>query len=439
MTNLTERQAADLLELPRSERVERLFGLDCFPYQADVLDDETPRKLWVCGRQVGKTETASVVPADHALIRPGEDALIAARFQETADELFRRTKQHLEAMGDLEEIGVEKPNKQTFEFDTGSRIMSRTLGNDGKQQRGKVPSCIVVEEASIVDRDIYDQVLRPMFATHDDYELFLITTPRGTSGYVWEKWQVADGSEQWARFRNKTEDNPLVSEEWLESERAEVDETTWRQEYLGEFVESGESYLPYSLANPCVRETPPGRTGGRAWLGVDVARSGRDRSVYCSIDNEGNVFDVVAVDEETLDQAVGRIKALHERHGYEAILVDENGLGGGVVDFSTADLPNVEPVTFTSKSKQDMYQALKRVLESREIALPPNEHLKHELTTLTFDFTQHGVLRVEAPPGGRDDHADALALAVRGWQQEPGGKVPEPGGVWYDPLKNSLR
>ena len=420
MSELDVSQAAKLLDLPRSERVHRLFGFEPFGYQADVLDAEANRVLWVCGRQVGKTETASAVPADHALTRPGEDVLIAAKFQETANELFRRTKDHLEGMGPLKEIGVETPNKSTYEFDTGSRIMARTLGNDGRQQRGKVPSCIVVEEAALVDRQVYDQVLRPMFATHDDYELLLITTPRGQSGYIYERWLEADASDQWEAFRNPTSDNPLVDEAWLESEREQVDDLTWRQEYLGEFVPEGDVYIPRELAEPCIRDEPPSRTGAKAWLGVDVARSGSDRSVYLSVDSDGNVFDIRLVGQETVNEAVGRIKALNEQHGYRAILIDENAVGGGVVDFSAASLPNVEPITFSSKSKQQLYQTLKRVIESRELALPDHERLVHELTSLQYDFTRHGVLRVEHPPGGRDDFPDALALAVRGWQQSAG-------------------
>ena len=147
----------------------------------------------VCGRHVGKTETASVVPADYALTHADADVLIAARFQETSDELFRRTKQHLEALGSLPAIGVTSPNFQTDEFDNGAPIMSWTLGHDARQQRGKVPECIIVEKAALEDRDVFDKVLRPMFATHDDDEMWLISTPRGKSGRLCDKHVHSDG------------------------------------------------------------------------------------------------------------------------------------------------------------------------------------------------------------------------------------------------------
>lgn len=61
-----------------------------------------------------------MVPANFALINADADRQIAARFQETEDELFRRTKAHLEELGSLSEIGVTQPNAQIYEFDNGS-------------------------------------------------------------------------------------------------------------------------------------------------------------------------------------------------------------------------------------------------------------------------------------------------------------------------------
>lgn len=138
--NHLETTADELVSLSRSKRVECLFKFESFKYQFNMLDSDARRLTWVCGRHVGKTETASVVPADYALTHADADVLIAARFQETSDELFRRTKQHLSALGSLPEIGVTSPNSQTDESDNGARIMSRTLGHDARQQRGKSPS-----------------------------------------------------------------------------------------------------------------------------------------------------------------------------------------------------------------------------------------------------------------------------------------------------------
>lgn len=402
----------DLRTATRSERVARLFDFEPFDYQRKILDSEANHNAVVCGRQVGKTEVASAIPADYALTHANADVAIYARFQETADELFRRTKQHLENTGlSQEELGVTKGNTQTYEFDNGSRIMSRTLGNDASQERGKLPECIVVEEAALVDDVIFERVIEPMFATHDDYEFYLISTPAGKSGYLYEKFTYDDA---FASFHVPTSESPLVSEEWLADRRESTDDLTWRQEYLGEFVEEGEVYLPRSLVEPCVG-TPKKSHSKKCWLGVDVARQGRDRTVYCGIDETGHVFLLESEQTSTVTGIVGRIKSLHEEHRFAGIRIDENAVGGGVVDFSTEGLGRVvEAVAFTTNSKQAMYQTLKKSFEEQTLTLPENDRLVHELTSLQFDFTQHGKLKVSHPPGGHDDYPDALALANEG-------------------------
>jgi len=422
-TDLTDDRADEIVSMSRSERVAALFGFEPFDYQVDVLDDPTPRKALRWGRQTGKTETAGAIPAEWVLTHPGEDALIAARFQEQADELFRRTKAHLEAFGDPGEIGVDSPNKTTYAFDTGARILSRTLnttaGDDsdekGSSERGKVPSCIVVEEAALVDRDTYDKVLRPMQATHDDFELVLISTPRGQQGYFYEK---CTDDPRWSASHVTTAENPAVTDEWLDGERADVDQITWRQEYLAEFLPTNsDPYLPVDIVRPAVVADVPRSADARSWLGVDPAGSGDDRSAYVSVDEHGHVHVEATVATETTPEALGRIKALDRRHGYTEILVDKNGLGTGLFDFANEDLPHVRPMNFSPSEQEEMWPTLKRSLEAGSLTLPDHDRLTHELQALEYSWTRGGKLRVDHPPGGHDDHCDGLALAVYGWQR----------------------
>lgn len=413
---ITGEQADSLLAMRRSERVAAVFDFDAWDYEADVLDSPYRRIVWVCGRQVGKTETAGVIPADWVLTHPGEDALIAAEYQETADELFARTKQHFANVGEPGTVGIEKPNTKTYTMDTGGRVLSRTLGGgaEGNPQRGKLPSCVVAEEAALIKRNVYDRVLRPMFATHEDYLLLLISTPRGKSGYLWDKWNDAPESDTWGRYRSKTGDSPLVTDEWLEGERAEVDDLTWRQEYLGRFVETGDEYLPESLVEPQQVSHGIERETDAAVLAVDPAGKGADRSVYASIDLNGNVFDLRSRETETVPESVGRIKALNNENAYSLIYVEENGLGTGVLDYSALELSRVEGWTTSQKSRQDMYRNLKTVFEQGNVTLPDGDddarRMFNQLTSLTHGFSPNGILQVEHPPGGHDDYPDALAI-----------------------------
>jgi len=415
-TDASLEAAADRLRsMSRSERVERLFGFEPFPYQRELLDygeardivEAAPKK----GRQVGATLTASAIAADYALTNANQDVLVAAPFQETADELFRETKELLKNAEQHAALGVVSDNKREWEFDNGSRILSGTLGVDGVGQRGKSPSCVIVDEAAFVPDKIFDEVIEPFFLTHDSYEFYMFSTPAGKSGYYYQKVEHDDS---WYSPHWPSRINPLVDEEWLEEKRAEKDAITFDQEYRGEFREDEDAYLSHDIVKPAVdpdalEDVDP---TARRVLGVDVARAGSDRSVFFDLDEHGNTRRLESEETSTIDGVVGRIKALHNDVGYDLIVVDENAVGGGVVDFAQAGLGRVvREFTFTTKSKQNLYQSLRKDLEDGELTLPNHRRLIAELTSLQYSYTQHGYLKVSHPDGGHDDFPDALALA----------------------------
>jgi len=422
---LDDEWADKIVRLPRSERVEALFNFEPVePYQTELLDNPAQKKVVNWGRRSGKTVTAGALAADRVLRVPDEDVAILAPYMETAKEMFSEVKDHLEALGMHGVVGVETDNKITWEISNGARLIARTLGSEA--QRGKGPSCIIIDEAAIVAGDTITKIVRPMTITHQNYELILMSTPRGQQGYYFEKWN----DDNWWSTKATCWDNPYAIESILKEIREEEDDLTWRQEYLAEFVEPGNVYLPTELVAPCmpgrhdnVEDPRPVQTerGVRRWLGVDPAGAGQDRAVYTSVDEIGRVFDVTSWAKQTTPEAKGQIEALEEKFGYEAILVDKNAIGEGVVQFGQLDVPHIEPVPFTSESKQSLYKTLRRVFEEEALLLPNNERLFSETTSLVYDYTQSGILRVDHPPGGHDDYPDSLALAVYGWQTDVTG------------------
>ena len=416
----------DCADKPRSDRVGVLFNFEPTEYQAGLLDHcEEEDKAQVApkaGRQVGKTITAGVIGADHAITHSQTDVLFAAPAQATADEMFRECKHHFKNSDfTLEQFGVEKDNEQTWELNNGTRIMSRTLGDvereDNPGNRGMNPTCVCVDEAAYEKDAVYTEEIEEFFITHPKYEYCLFSTPAGKSGYFYRKVEVDD---TWFSPHWKTEISPYAEEDYIEKKRREFDEETFAQEFLGEFAEGDESKsLPRDVVMPCVRDDDPNERAAlnaeTTYLGVDVARAGDDRTVYVVMDEAGDVVRIENEDKSNITGVVGRIKSLDADYDFRQIRIDENAVGGGVVDFAEHDLGGkVQPTPFTNESKQEMYQSLKKSLEDGEVSLPDHGRLVHELTTLEYDYTPTGKLKVSHPTGGHDDHADALALTNLG-------------------------
>lgn len=410
-----------LSNLPRSERVETLFDFTPTDYQAELLDhhdnQEKTEAAVKPGRQVGKTLSGGVVAADYVTTNSDVDAMILAPFEDTAKEMMTAATEYLSRADEKFSgvgvpFGIEDDNTTEWTLSNGSRLRMRTVGTEGTQIRGKNPSCVLVDEAAYVKDSIYDNVIEEFFITHSEYEYYLFSTPAGKSGYFYEKVEHDD---RWFSPHWPTTISPYADEEFLERKREEKDSITFAQEYLGEFVDESDAYFPYDLVKACINPDTTPESGAARYLGVDVARQGRDRTVYYDLDENGTTRNIWSEETSTMPGVVGRIKNLHEEYDYEQILIDENAVGGGVVDFSKEGLGSViEPVPFTLKNKHEMYTRLKKDFEAEALSIPNHRRLVDELTGLQFSFTSGGKLKVSHPDGGHDDHPDALALANHG-------------------------
>lgn len=435
----------DLKSLPRSERVEKVFGFSPTEYQAELLDygEQTPRAEAApkAGRQVGKTLSAGIIGADHALTHANTDVLYAAPSQGTANEMFRECKKHFwNSDLTLEQFGVTDDNKETWEFDTGTRILSRTLGNveqeDNSGNRGMNPTCVIVDEAAYEKDAVYTEEIEEFFITHEEYEYYLFSTPAGKSGYFYEKVEEdgereaeAAKAEKWAWYSPywPTRISPYAQADFIEKKREQFDSQTFAQEFLGEFVESEDAYLPHTIVKPCIDGgyTPEGDPA--RYLGADPARKGDDRMVVYDLDEHGRTWNIWSEEDTDGPGFVGRLKALQRggdagqpdvgtgtlpEDGYELIVVEENGVGGYGADFARADLGSVLcPVTSSNKSKGQMYQRLKNDLEGEALTLPSHRKLIDQTTSLQYKYTQTGLLKLEHPDGKHDDYPDGLMLA----------------------------
>jgi hypothetical protein len=409
-----------LAAAPRSERVQRLFGFDPFDYQADLLDyDPGPvaKAAVKPGRQTGKTVTGGAIAADAFV--GGHDVMILAPYEDTVAEMMGAFKSHVNTLRDrLADVpawdfplGTE--NVMEWTHPAGGRCRARTVGTDGTQIRGKNPDVVLVDEASYIKDRVYTEVIEPFFSTHDEWEFYLFSTPAGRSGYFFDAVE-GERADEWYSPHWPTSISPLVADSFLKRKRRQLDSLTFKQEYRGEFVDDSELWIPLDLFDTVTTDDTT-RPPHKAWyLGVDVARKGRDRTVYLLLDEDGLVRDISAEETSTVPGVADRIAGLCRQHDIAEVYVDENAVGGGVVD-SRDIASTVTGVTFTTQTKHDLYTGLKTAFEEGAITIPSDvEHfrrLKRETTSLQFGFTANGYVQVSHPPNGHDDFPDALALA----------------------------
>lgn len=103
-------------------------------------------------------------------------------------------------------------------------------------------------------------------------------------------------------------------------------------------------------------------------------------------------------------------------------MIEENALGDSIYDFARSEgLDDLSLFTTTLQSKEEIYQLLRRQFEVGALSLPDDDDLIDEVTSLQFDFSSTGRLRVHAPDGEHDDRVDALAFAVHALDRAQSG------------------
>ena len=222
--------ADDLVRALDPAAVATAIGMRPGPWQLGVLRSPSPRGLWNCCRQSGKSTIASIVSVHQAVYHPGSLTLMMSPSQRQSQELFRK------ALGIYRTIGRPVPseaeNQLSLVLENGSRIVSLP-GQETTIRGFSGVSLLIVDEAARVPDDLYASV-RPMLAVSDG-RLIALSTPFGTRGWWYEAWR---SKEPWERVQVAAADCPRISAAFLAEERRTLGEWWFRQEYECQFTES---------------------------------------------------------------------------------------------------------------------------------------------------------------------------------------------------------
>ena len=235
------------------------LGISLDPWQVQVLQSSNKRQLLNCSRQSGKSTTAAIMAIHMAIYRPPALVLLVSPSLRQSGELFRTVMGYF---GQLphKPASIEE-NRLSLRLANGSRIVS--LPGTEQTIRGFSGASLIVEdEAARVPDDLYYAV-RPMLAVSGG-RLILMSTPFGKRGHFFEAWAHM---REWEKVMIPATQCSRISPAFLDEERAALGEWFFRQEYLCEFVETGDSVFPYAFIHAAVSDDVkplfPVRSAGR--------------------------------------------------------------------------------------------------------------------------------------------------------------------------------
>ena len=419
----------------RSRRVPGLTG-----YQREILAAIPKRKrVAVRGpRGLGKTALASLAVLWFAVTREmaGVDWKVvttAGSWAQLTDFTWVEIRKWANLV-DWDAVGRGPLNERSELMKTGMTLRHGIATASSPDQAAKIEGAhadsllFLFDESKIISAETFDAAEGAFSAAGDDSDLeafaLAVSTPGEPSGRFYDFHRRAPGLEDWFPIHVTLDEAVAagrMSRDWA-NRRARLWGTgsaLFQNHVMGEFCADDEdAVIPLGWVEAAQERW-------RAWekagcpepegvhvIGVDVARSGTDKSVAAI--RHGNVVTrlVTWAKEDTME-TVGRVKGLLTADPEARALVDVIGIGAGVYDRCREQGLNVDPFHAGKKTARKdktgqfgfvnvraaAWWSLREQLDpanSPDLALPLDDELAGDLTSMHYKYTSNGLIQVES-------------------------------------------
>jgi hypothetical protein len=418
--------------------VKAYFKATPDPWQAEVLDmiSTGERQISIrSGHGVGKTTLLAWTAIWFLMTRLGSKIVVTApTSSQLMDALLPEMKSWIGQMPhDMRQLLTVKQDRIELapapERNFISARTSRAEQPDALQGVHAKNVLLVCDEASGIPDQVFDASGGSM--SSDNAQMILAGNPVRSQGLFWKTHTLL--GDRWKTFHVSCLDSPRVTRDFIEEKSAEYgeDSNAYRVRVLGEFPQADDdTCIPVELIDTAVgRDIELDPLAEVIW-GLDVARFGSDRSALCK--RAGRVVTEpvqLFSGSHDLMAITGFVKAAYDAAPPDRkpaeIMVDAIGVGGGVCDrLMELGLPARSIMVSEVASLGGNYHRLrdelwfkaKEYLAGRDVRLPTDPVLTHELAIPRFGYTSAGKLKVESKQemrrrGNRSpDAADAFVL-----------------------------
>lgn len=402
--------------------MEHWFNFIPHDAQKQIIIGKKKNTTIVAGRRFGKSRLMASEALYFALTNKKSIQFIISHSQDQAKIIFNDLRElalDSSLVSPLVEVTKDFPFPE-IRFKSGSVIYARSTGNnEGKFLRGHKAHRIILDEAAFIKESIITNVISPMLADYDG-DMIQISTPMGQNHFYESFMRGVRGEPNYASFQFSSFENPHISHEFIKRKQKEITDIEFRTEWLGEFVDDQVCVFKWESINDAKRdfeesfESEPGRN---YFIGVDIAKM-HDYTTIVVIDGTDQKCCKVVYTERFTGKpysfVIERILSCAFRFQPLKILLDETGVGAGITEQITAQLPQAEGFIFSMQSKISLINTLKTGLEQRRLIFSSNNsQLIDELRFYQYEITDAGNIKMNAPAKKHDDLCIGLALAYQ--------------------------
>lgn len=387
-------------------------------YQRNYIECDAQFRLILKARQIGMSSAISWEALAHAILEPEQTILFVSIAERQATELLSYVKRVLDNTKRVHHIGVIEENKTTLKLDNGSRIMS--LPNSPNTVQGIRAHRIYIDEFSLFkdDSKMLEAILPSI--SHGGV-VTILSRPAGKRGQFYRLIRESEqGKNNFVLFTIPYTECKLGSyQKNIPEIRKVMDEISFREQYLCEFIDETTSFFPYDLLLPCVDDgIVESRPGMSLRFGIDFGRK-VNSTVIMEVEVKPDAVFIRHMKEFYGVQYGTQLQYINERIKLmkpEIVNVDEFGVGIRLFEELRNEHGSVIfPTQLITTTKDKMIQDLRIMFEEKKIRIPRDDKLIQQLHALQRTVSG-GYIKWEPGTtedfGKHDDYVWALAMAV---------------------------
>lgn len=393
-----------------------------------------------------KTFLGATIMLNYAMQYPGSQIGVFRRNMPALKKTTYRTFLMVaEIMGIKERTHYKNNRKDSYwEFENGSIIFFMDLDDridpDFNRAKGLELSCGFIDEANEVSEDGFT-ILRTRIGRRNQHggHAFLYLTCNPDQNWVktlfYDPWKDGNLESPFFYLQSLVTDNPHLGQDYID-QLQELPEA-WRERYLNgnwDYADEDNTLFKMRYLTQALVETPDLKNQRR--IGVDVAREGDDRTVFCLIDHD-TIIDIFEpkisknTNEPILVLTANHVEEYARKHNCDMsnVQIDTVGLGAGVWDIlkSRGHAVRAFKSGFSPSDKErfgclrdEAFYEMAQAFEKGELkiwrGLKRWESLRQDLVAHSLEISDK-LIRVESKKmvkkriGRSPDDADAAVIA----------------------------
>lgn len=272
--------------------------------QKQILECDKRFRVLITGRRFGKTFLCVQEIAKFARYPKKKVWYVAPTYRMAKDivwnDLVDRMTKHK---------WISKVNHSDLKIilKNGSEISLRGADNENSL-RGVGLDFLVMDEFADIKEHAYTEVLRPTLSDKGRMGAALFCgTPRGYGNWSYNLFTREKDDDNWASFQYTTLEGGQVSKQEIEQAKSDLDERTFKQEYMASFVNyAGQIYYNFDRVENVVDKYVP--KNAEVHIGMDFNIDPMSAVITELKGNTVYVYDEIVIYSSNTDEMVEEIK-----------------------------------------------------------------------------------------------------------------------------------